>query len=199
MTRMLTTLRRLRRLLCCRSVVAALNLETPIAVEVRLLSGALNGRAQTALGVGKGMLVDSFGRVLVAFAPIWDSKLKNGDSLTLHLGQVQVCGAALAFATGLGDGTVVTSGDARYGGDSSAVWKQLQNVQHIQAYNYAFAAILGSGSVVTWDDARFGGGSRAVQGQLKGCEQIQASHGAFAAILGNGSLVTWGHADYGGQ
>ena len=37
-----------------------------------------------------------------------------------------------------------------YGGDSSSVQDQLQNVQHICGTLHAFAAILADGSVVTW-------------------------------------------------
>ena len=37
-----------------------------------------------------------------------------------------------------------------YGGDSSSVQDQLQNVQHICGTHHAFAAILADGSVVTW-------------------------------------------------
>ena len=54
-----------------------------------------------------------------------------------------------AFAAILEDGSVVTWGDADYGGDSSAVRDQLKGVQQIQATFRAFAAILEDGSVVT--------------------------------------------------
>ena len=47
------------------------------------------------------------------------------------------------FAAILGDGSVVTWGDASFGGDSSAVQGQLKHVQQIQAALRAFAAILG--------------------------------------------------------
>ena len=46
-----------------------------------------------------------------------------------------------AFAALLGDGSVVTWGDADDGGDSSAVQEQLRDVQQIQASDTAFAAI----------------------------------------------------------
>ncbi|OLP82183.1 hypothetical protein AK812_SmicGene37179 [Symbiodinium microadriaticum] len=76
-------------------------------------------------------------------------------------------GSVGAFAAILGDGSVITWGDADDGGDSSAVQDQLRDVQQIQASNGAFAAILGDGSVVTWGDAEFGGHSSAVQDQLR--------------------------------
>ena len=97
------------------------------------------------------------------------------------------------------DGSVVTWGDAHYGGDSSAVRDQLEGVQQIQATSAAFAAILADGSVVTWGDAHCGGDSSAVRDQLKGVQQIQANHDAFAAILEDGSVVTWGYVRSGGD
>ena len=55
----------------------------------------------------------------------------------------QIQASWYAFAAILGDGSVVTWGDACSGGDSSAVRDQLKSVQQIQATLYAFAAILG--------------------------------------------------------
>ena len=105
-----------------------------------------------------------------------------------------------AFAAILKDGSVVTWGDAKSGGDSVAVQDQLSGVLQIQAtFQGAFAAILEDGSVVTWGHAQHGGDSSAVQDQLKGVQQIQAANQAFAAILADGSVVTWGHAQHGGD
>ena len=61
-----------------------------------------------------------------------------------------------AFAAILSDGSVVTWGDAAFGGDSSAVRHQLKQVQQIQASLGAFAAILGDGSIVTWGHEDYG-------------------------------------------
>ena len=87
------------------------------------------------------------------------------QALLKNVQQIQSCG--LAFAAILGDGSVLTWGDAAYGGDSTAVKDQLQNVQQIHScqgsVRGAFAAILADGSVVTWGDAIFSGGSSAAQ------------------------------------
>ena len=193
-------------------------LKMSVTVEVRLLSGraatvqagldeevnVLTRRATTVLGVGKGRLLDSSRHVLDARLPISEAGVQTGDSLTLHINQIQLqhsrdLGAGAAFAAILGDGSVVTWGDANCGGDSSAVQDTLTNVQQIQAARFAFAAILGDGSVVTWGDANLGGDSSAVQDQLTNVQHIQASGNAFAAILGDGSVVTWGHAGDGGD
>ena len=139
-----------------------------LTLEVCLLSGkraavkadldeevaALQRRAQTALGVGKGRLMSSSGSVLDASATIKDIRLQHGDILTLHSSRVQIQASYKSFAAILGDGSVVTWGNASYGGDSSGVQDQLQNVQQIQVargrFGDAFAAIRGDGSVVTW-------------------------------------------------
>ena len=92
----------------------------------------------------------------------------------------QIQATVMAFAAILGDGSVVTWGDADHGGDSSAVQHQLRNVQQIQATFLAFAAILGDGSVVTWGFAAYGGDSSAVQLHLQNVQQIQAGCEAFA-------------------
>ena len=78
-----------------------------ITVEVKLLSGktatlqaeldekvgSVKLRAQAALGVGKGRLLDSSGSTLDAGTEIKDTSLQNGDSLTLHK---QNAGSSLA-------------------------------------------------------------------------------------------------------
>ena len=83
-----------------------------ITVEVSLLSGktaaveadlyeavqAVAQRAQIALGVGKGRLLDSSGAVLDGCACIKKAKVQNGDSLTLHVNRVQVQSSDGAFA-----------------------------------------------------------------------------------------------------
>ena len=147
-----------------------------ISVEIGLLSGkkatvkagldeeveTLITQAQAAFGVGRGRLVDSSGGVLDASVPIKDSKVQNGDFLTLHISRIQICATERAFAAILGDGSVVTWGDAFRGGDSAEVQDQLKDVQQIQSSESAFAAILGDGSVVTWGDATSGGESSLV-------------------------------------
>ncbi|OLP90907.1 putative E3 ubiquitin-protein ligase HERC2 [Symbiodinium microadriaticum] len=186
-----------------------------ISVEVGLLSGktatvevgldeqvsTLKLRAQTALGVGRGRLLDSSGSVLNDSLSVQHAKVQNGDSLTWHINtvQVQACDIGAAFAAILSDGSVATWVLSNRAGNSSAVQELLKNVQQIQVSYRSFAAILGDGSVVTWGDDENGGNSSSVQEQLKNVQQIQAAGGAFAAIRGDGSVVTWGEADCGGD
>eukprot|EP00439_Symbiodinium_sp_Y106_P053442 s867_g7.t1 len=110
--------------------------------------------------------------------PKWDTLVQNASRVSF---------AAIVF-----NGSVVTWGDERNGGDSSAVQAQLKNVRQIQSTDHAFAAILVDGSVVTWGLPAFGGDSSAVQDQLKHVQQIQASSRTFAALLDDGSVVAWG-------
>jgi alpha-tubulin suppressor-like RCC1 family protein len=71
----------------------------------------------------------------------------------------QVFSTEWAFAALRADGSVVTWGDADYGGDSSAVATSLDGTidvtQVFSNYN-AFAALRADGSVVTWGDADSG-------------------------------------------
>eukprot|EP00439_Symbiodinium_sp_Y106_P045481 s352_g5.t1 len=182
-----------------------------VAVQIVLLSGrattvradedetvaALKLRAQTTLGVGKGRLMDSSGSVLDESSTLKAANVQDGASLTLRIIPVQVRASAHAFAAILGDGLVVTWGDATAGGDSASVQARLEKVQQIQGSQYAFAAIRDDGSVVTWGNAS--SDSRAVKYELQHVQQLQASLGAFAAIRLDGSVVTWGETSDGGD
>ncbi|OLP96705.1 hypothetical protein AK812_SmicGene20996 [Symbiodinium microadriaticum] len=110
---------------------------------------------------------------------------RNSKEATLHN----------AFAAVLGDRSVVTWGDAGYGGDRSTVQEQLRDVQQIQASPRSFAATLGD----AWGNSDRGDDSSAVQQQLKNLQQIPAFDRVLAAITGDGSVVTWGDAGYGGN
>ena len=130
------------------------------------------------MAVGKSRLLDSSAKLLDEHQTLNEAELQAATLLTLHLGRVQVRGTTgfsmLAFSAILGDGSVVTGGEGRYGGDSRAAQDRLKGVQQIQASEKAFAAILSDVCVVTWGDPDYGGNSRAVQDQLKGVQEIQA-------------------------
>ena len=176
-----------------------------VSVETSLdeLVATLKRRAQTALAVGTGRLLDCFGGPLDGMLTVKEAKLETRTSLMLQLRRVQVQASFTAFAAILPDGPAVRWGKDDYGGDSRSVQDQLQGVQQIQASRSpcggAFAAILTDGSVVTWGDEDYGGDSRSVRDQLKDVQQIQASSAAFAAILTDGSVVTWGDNGFGGD
>ena len=155
-------------------VVVGLMSGKTVSVETKLDEpvATLKSRAQTALAVGKGRLLDAFGGLLDDKQTVKEAKLENGTLLTLQLRGVQIAASKSAFAAISPKGSVVTWGRGLSGGDSRAVEDQLKGVQQIQASKGAFAAILTDGSVVTWCSADAGGDSSAVQDQLKCVQQI---------------------------
>ena len=70
------------------------------------------------------------------------------------------CGALAAVKH---DGSMITWGSSRFGGDSSAVKNDLASgVQQIYSNLGAFAAVKKDGSVITWGNWDYGGDSTAV-------------------------------------
>ncbi|CAE8594183.1 unnamed protein product, partial [Polarella glacialis] len=70
------------------------------------------------------------------------------------------CSHSQAFSAIKADGSVVTWGDADFGGNSSAVAPLLtEGVVQVCGNNNAFAAIKANGSVVAWGNAGSGGNS----------------------------------------
>ena len=144
-------------------------------METRLdeLVATLRSRAQTALAVGKGRLLDASGGLLGDKQTVKDAKLEKKALLTLQLGRVQIAGFEGAVAAILSDGSLVTWGHEDIRRGRHVVQDQLDGV---------FAAILTDGLVVTWGDTHYGFDSSAAQEQVKGVQQIQSSRYAFAAI-----------------
>ena len=89
-----------------------------------------------------------------------------------------------AFAAILEDGSVVTWGDADYGGDSSAVQDQLTGVQQIQATVWCLCCNSGRWICRYLGSCSYGGDSSAVRDQLKGVLQIQATDGCLCCNSG---------------
>jgi alpha-tubulin suppressor-like RCC1 family protein len=111
-----------------------------------------------------------------------------------------------AFAARKTDGSVVTWGDAAYGGNTEAIADQLTDVLTVATSRYAFAAIKNDGTVITWgrtidgtDPVVIGADSSAVTAQLTDVVSIASSNYAFAAIKADGSVVTWGDPARGGD
>jgi len=109
-------------------------------------------------------------------------------------------GSPPAWAIITTEGHVVTGGNEEYGGDSSAVQSQLENVKKIFSTVNAFAALLGNGTVVAWGNEDNGGKiSDAIQNQLVNVNTIFSAHYAFSALLDNGTVVAWGDVNWGGK
>ena len=90
-----------------------------------------------------------------------------------------------AFAALKSNGSVVTWGYYRDGGDSSSVSGSLTSgVTQTFSTSSAFAALKSDGSVVTWGDSEDGGDSSSVSSRLtSGVTQIFSTSRAFAALI----------------
>ena len=104
-----------------------------------------------------------------------------------------------AFAALRSDGTVSTWGIDSYGGDSSLVAAQLNNVIDIYATGRAFAALKADGSVVTWGSSSHGGDSSSVSLQLNNVQELAVNIAAFSALKADGTVIAWGSNSYGGD
>ena len=101
-----------------------------------------------------------------------------------------------AFAAIKEDGSVVTWGDARYGGDSSDVANQLDDpsnpVVNIYSTRTAFVALRQDGSLIGWGEADRG--ATLPVGVDSGVSAVYSTGSAFAAVKDDGSVVTWGES-----
>jgi alpha-tubulin suppressor-like RCC1 family protein len=97
-----------------------------------------------------------------------------------------------AFAALKKDGSVVTWGDSRYGGNSGSVQSNLVNVKKIYSTWGAFAALKLNGQVETWGDSAYGGDSSSVQDRLVNVKSISSMNNSFAALKNDGKVISWG-------
>ena len=115
-----------------------------------------------------------------------DATLVDGDVITVLVFAVPRVFAhrhGRAFAAVKGDGSVVTWGDARKGGDSEKVKFELTvGVEHVVGNLGAFAALKEDGSIVTWGDASNGGNSDDVKSKLHG--GVRHVVGTYRAFCG---------------
>ena len=143
------------------------SLEVPVSSTV----GHLKMLAQKSLGQRFLQLVTAGGLPLDAMESLEAAGLQDGDNLTALAQQPKMAATEKAFALWCcGALRVVTWGNPRCGGDSSAVQDRLGQcgVQQIEGSSGAFAALLADGSVVTWGKPDFGGDSSKVQEDLEG-------------------------------
>ena len=205
----------------------------PISVTVTLLSGIqatvlmhedetvadLRQKAQAALQRPLGKFIGTSGTLSSTSGTLVEAGVRDGDTITAIQQTVAVAATRSAFALIRAEGTVMTWGCPRDGGDSSAVQHQLYDVQQIQASDSAFAALRGDGKVVAWgnltpenlfydppfssdsndDEPRGDVRFESVQSQLRDVKQIQACEEGFAAIKADGTVVTWGSEISGGN
>ena len=142
-----------------------------------------------------GVFAVAFGRLHGALTSS-ATTLADGDVITvlvLDLPRVYAHPKGRAFVAVKHDDSVVTWGDARFGGETSIVKSKLSGgVDRVIGTEYAFAAVKQDGSVVTWGRADFGGDSVSVQDQLTGVvRHVFGNDRAFAALKEDGSVVAW--------
>ena len=113
----------------------------------------------------------------------------------LKSGVEQIFSTRYSYAALKEDGSVVTWGLSKTGGDSSAVQDRLQgDVVSIASSRYAFAALKEDGSVVTWGER----GPLTMTDEIRqtldegGFASITANRYGFAALHRDGSVVSWG-------
>ncbi|AQS39108.1 hypothetical protein Sps_03993 [Shewanella psychrophila] len=125
----------------------------------------------------------------------------QGFQTVKSLRVTQIFGSLQSLSALKNDGSVVTWGNASFGGDSSAVAAELSSgVLEVFPAKLAIAALKDDGSVVTWGDAGNGGDSSTVAAQLtSGVLEVFSNDYVFAALKEDGSLVIWGHPNYGGK
>ncbi|EIC22961.1 hypothetical protein Thi970DRAFT_00604, partial [Thiorhodovibrio frisius] len=134
-----------------------------------------------------------------------DKTVFGGNDRVAHLlyDVEQVFSNWWAFAALRADGSVVTWGLDKFGGDSTAVASELDgtiDVEQVFSNNKAFAALRADGSVVTWGNGGTGGDDYQVANALDGTidvEQVFSTVEAFAALRADGSVVTWGSPGHG--
>ena len=160
--------------------------------------------AQLAVASTRCVLLSPSGDCVAHSMTASATNLADGDVITvlvMDLPRVYANPNGGAFAAVTNSGSVVTWGDAGYGGNSDDVKSELTGgVDHVVGTGYAFAAVKQDGSVVTWGSASDGGNSDEVRDQLTdGVDKVVGNSRAFAAVKHDGSVVTWGDADRGGN
>ncbi|CAE7819036.1 unnamed protein product [Symbiodinium sp. CCMP2592] len=120
----------------------------------------------------------------------FDSSDASYDGLLV--GVARISGTGGAFAATKVDGSVVTWGDPKCGGDSSKVKQQLRGVVEVSHTAAAFAARMADGSVLAWGDPACGGQSTSTQKLRMGARRVFGLYKLFACIREDGTVSMWG-------
>ena len=141
---------------------------------------------------GLSFLDDSLGLNSLVALPNNVTILNSESDLT---GVSEIYATAAAFAALKTDGTVVTWGNTRFGGDSSSV--SLNNVAKVASTAGAFATINKAGGILAWGDKEFGGqtsfnNTDPAIDLSSGFTEIYATKSGFLAFKADGTVVGWG-------
>lgn len=139
---------------------------------------------------------DEFGKPvrLIANHEEWETPLMNDYLANALVRDLRFSGNYQAFAALKQDGTVVTEGEDSVGGNSSAVARQLTDVEQIVSGESAYAVRKGDGTVVAWGNVSDGGDASAVRDQLNDVTDVVywREKSGFVARKSDGTLATWG-------
>ena len=100
------------------------------------------------------------------------------------------------------DGSIVTWGDCKFGGNSSLVADKLKNVISIAPTAGAYIALLQNGTIVSWGYMNWRYLTNPliyVQDKLHDIIKIYSTNTSYLALTKTGSVVTWGCRDTGGD
>ena len=129
----------------------------------------------------------------------WGSDAYNFSDVAdnLHNNVEQVFSNWNAFAALTTEGSVITWGQAPFGGDSSNVASELQSgVENVVGNWTSFAALKNNGQIITWGNPSTGGDSVFAESNYI---DIFPSNSAYAALSDSGSVTTWGSQSDGGD
>ena len=113
----------------------------------------------------------------------------------LRSGVTEIFSTRYAYAALKEDGSLITWGLQKAGGDSSGVRDRLDiGVKTVASTRYAFAALLNDGSIVSWGDKDARVMDKSTRQALANGEfvAITSSRYGFAALANDGSVVSWG-------
>jgi alpha-tubulin suppressor-like RCC1 family protein len=107
----------------------------------------------------------------------------------------QVISGYNCFAALRHDGRVITWGNSWFGGDSSNVQHELQNVKEVICGFGCFAALRDDGRVITWGNPRSGGDSSTVENELFDIISVRKKEKTirfgFIATRADGQIIQW--------
>ena len=124
-----------------------------------------------------------------------EPRIIDSVKTSLRSGVSEIYSTRYAYAALKEDGSLVTWGLQKAGGDSSGVRDRLEvGVETVASTRYAFAALLKDGSIVSWGDKDARVMDKSTRQALANGAfvSITSSRYGFAALANDGSVVSWG-------
>ncbi|EMD1178354.1 hypothetical protein VP758_004966 [Vibrio harveyi] len=129
--------------------------------------------------------------IQVNFGATYSSKVP------IEVRELTVSSSYSAFSALKADKSVISWGEASYGGYSKEIEKELKNIKQIKGANFGFAALSDNGNLVSWGTL-WDNGQYFMAKNIK--EVVADPMGwSFAAITMDGRVMSWGHNQRGGD